>query len=302
MVALGERSLAGYDVSAPEDPRQRFRADLEARLVAARLYAGRLALVTATRPDPVAPRPVEPLGADGPSVACGEVYHPTGGADGAGTYTVTTIDPETDETFDTVSVVSSGREAATYVSNSAVYLTYTHTDSRTNLLTGFLLDTDTVGLDDRAHSEIRRVQSYDLSADARAVELRAILQRWYARLPAEERADARDRVRERFRRYVAARKRECRRTGVVRVGLEDGDDNSGDDGTPSVDAAGEVLGPTEPVLLRRTRRSSPYRDGGVRTGYRVGKRPLCSERVARPGRCGPGDGRQPTAVLGTVRR
>lgn len=240
LVVIGDRAVHGFDVSAPADPERRWRAALNdsTRVVTARLLDGTVYLVTATgqRQAPCPIRPLEDGGADPDArssvvVPCDTVYHPSRPADADVTYTTISMDPATGEVHDSVSVVGSSRRSATYVSNESVYLTYTRTLSWTELTTDFLLTEYRSELSDRAVTRVEYLDSLNISEQATAVELRRLLRDSAFTSEGEYEVYQND-----FRGYVADRKREVTRTGVVEIELDDGE------GQLSPGSVGEVPG------------------------------------------------------------
>lgn len=220
LVVFADHEIQGYDVSTPEDPEKRWERDVEARIGAARLLNGSIYLVLRKGVDLDRPCPIEPL--EGVAQQCTDVYHPRRPTDVEATYTTVSIDPESGDVGDAVTVVGSHRHTATYVSRNGVYLTYATSPSRANLTMDFLLEQETL-LDDRALERLRELQSYDLSDEATLTEIRVIVRDWLARLDEDERADARETLEERRRAYFEERKRDLIRTGVVRIDVDEGD-------------------------------------------------------------------------------
>lgn len=159
---------------------------------------------------------------EGVAQDCTDVYHPERPTDAEATYTTVSIDPESGEVGDAVSVVGSHQYTATYVSRNGVYLTYATSPSRANLTMDFLLEQDDL-LDDRAMDRLQQLRSYDLSDGAVMAETRSILQNWLARVDEDDRDDARETLDERRTASFEERKRDLVQTGVVRVDVEEGD-------------------------------------------------------------------------------
>jgi len=233
LVVQNDRALYGYDVSEPDDPQQLWRKELNASVVTARLLDGQVYLVTRSGIDLSDPCPIAPFGADGPAVDCSEVYHPTRPATAEVTYTTSVLDPESGEVRDSVSVVGSRQHQATYVSENAVYLTYSRQASHFELFSTFLLNNKSDVLDDLAERRIRELREMNISQQAKAAELRVILQRWYQRMPEDRREEVRETISEDFRAFLNENRRDLVRTGIVRIDVGDG---------LSVEATGEVPG------------------------------------------------------------
>jgi inhibitor of cysteine peptidase len=220
LVIFGRDEIHGYDVSSPAEPEKQWERDLDARIQAARLLNGSIFLVLRESVDLDDPCPVEPM--EGVAQECTDVYHPERPTDVEATYTTVSIDPDSGDVGDAVSVVGSRQYTATYVSENGVYLTYATSASRANLTMDFLLEQDDL-LDDRALERLRELQTYDLSAEATLTEIRVIVRDWLARVDEDEREDLRETLDERRTAYFEERKRDLVRTGVVRIDVDEGE-------------------------------------------------------------------------------
>ncbi|MFC4987052.1 beta-propeller domain-containing protein [Saliphagus infecundisoli] len=217
LVALESDRLRGYDVSEPAAPEPAWSSGLEGRIEAARLAGGDLLLVVAERADPTDPCPVEPLGGDGPAIDCTDVSYPADQSDADTVYTAMRIDPASGEVEDDASFLGSGRATATYVSGTAIYLTYADTPDRAGQRLEFLLSEGREYLDDRAIARLEELQEYDLSEPATRAEIAAIEREWRTGLDRGERRTAVDDLEEAWETYVEDRKRSFSRTGIVKL-------------------------------------------------------------------------------------
>jgi uncharacterized secreted protein with C-terminal beta-propeller domain len=240
LVFAGDEIVA-YDVSDREDPERVWRRALDQRVVAARLLDGTVYLVTVAGVDYETPCPVRPFGLDGPAVDCTSVHHPGGPATVDATYTVSALSPETGDVSDTAAFVGSRSNSVVYVSGSGVYVTYTERTPPGETALDFLLSDDAPDLPDRVVRDLERVRGLNASSEAKAVEVRHVLQRYYVSLPEERRVAARANLREAWRDYRESHKRDFVRTGVVRVDVGESADGAGGDAL-SVGAVGEVPG------------------------------------------------------------
>jgi uncharacterized secreted protein with C-terminal beta-propeller domain len=226
LVLEGDR-VAGYDVSDPENPTEAWSRPLNGSLVTARERDGTLYLVTETPAGPGA-CPVEPLG--GGAVACEDIYRPGTQIPVDATYSAFAIEAASGEIRDSVSFVGAARNSVVYVSEDALYVTYTNPPDRAAVTAEFLreeFDRTPAHLADR----VAEIQSYDITPASKQREIRRAFERWVATLPAEERETVREEFREGLSAYVGDHKRDLSRTGVVRVNASDGDLSVGATGT-----------------------------------------------------------------------
>lgn len=216
MVLEGDR-LRGYDVGEPDDPEPAWSAVFEGRLEAARLADGDLYLVVADRADPAEPCPIEPLGGDGPAVDCTEVGYPADQSAADTVYTAMRVDPESGEVEDSASFLGTARTTATYVSGTAIYLTYADAPDRAERRLDFLLSEGREYLDDQALARLEELREYDLSEPATRAEIDAIEREWQAGLDRGERRTAVAGLEDAWEEYVEERKRSFSRTGIVKL-------------------------------------------------------------------------------------
>ncbi|MFQ3319148.1 MAG: inhibitor of cysteine peptidase [Natronomonas sp.] len=237
LVVFDGNKLIGYDVSDRADPERTWSQHLTSRVVAARLYAGHVYLVTANDIDRRDPCPVRPMA--GVSVPCDEVYHPDEPSPADTTYTVSVMSPDDGELVNTTSFVGAGGDSTVYVSSGSIYVTYPKPADRTEMLLEFLLTNQTDRLDDQAIDRLEEIRSYDLSSRAKRIETRRAIEAWLTRLPEDERREAERGLREDRRAWAAANKRNFERTGIAKFAIRNPTTDS-----PSVapNATGSVPG------------------------------------------------------------
>jgi inhibitor of cysteine peptidase len=232
LVVLGHDELTAYDVSDPAKPERVWTRPLNASVVTARERNGTLYLVTESRVGPETDCPIEPLG-PGESIACTDVYHPGAQIAADAAYSAFTIDAASGEVADRASFVGTAANTVVYMSPDALYVTYTVSTPRAELLGTFLREAFD-RTPDRLDGRIAEIRSYDVSADSREREIRRAVNGWLESLPDGERETVRESLRSEFRGYVATHRRNLTRTGIVRVGV--------DDDALSVEATGGVPG------------------------------------------------------------
>jgi uncharacterized secreted protein with C-terminal beta-propeller domain len=232
LVVVGNDAVSGYDVSDPANPTGVWEHSLDGRVAAARMLDGEMYLVVQQGVTPSSPCPIEPIG-DGPTVRCTDVYHPVGDASAEVTYTTVRMNPDSGTVEDSVSVVGSRQHSATYVSEDAVYLTYTRDASYLDVMTTFLLEEKRSLLGTATAERLETVRELNISERARQVELRVTLQRWMESFDEGERQSIQEELQADFETYVENNKRDLSTTGIVEVSI---------DGDLSIEASGEVPG------------------------------------------------------------
>lgn len=218
LVVFDEGRIWGYDVSDPENPDQRWNERVDADLQTARLYNGSLSLVLVDRPDD-GPCPIEPYA--GEAVSCTDIYRPTSQANADAVYTAARVDPETGTMEANTSVVGSARDSATYVSENAIYLSYTRSTGEFEFLTSYLTGPASEVVDEDVVADIEDLESLDISERAKHTELRVIMEEYLASLDDDERREIEDTLDEGMTEFAEENKRDLTTTGIVRIGLDD---------------------------------------------------------------------------------
>ncbi|SFB67546.1 Secreted protein containing C-terminal beta-propeller domain [Halobiforma haloterrestris] len=220
LVVLGDDAAAGYDVSDPADPDRLWREDLGAEIETARLYDGDLYLVLVDRPGSD-PCPIEPYGDR--AVECTDVVRPDAPANADAVYTAARVDPETGSLESQESVVGSRGLSATYVSENAIYLSYTRTTSQYELLQSYVTSENGSALvDAETRERAAALEDLDISERAKEIEMREIIDDWFDRMDEKEREKLQREFDDGLEAHVEAHHRELTTTGIVRIGI-DGD-------------------------------------------------------------------------------
>ena len=220
LVVMEEDKLVGHDVSDPADPEEVWTQELADEVVTARLTDGTMYLVTRSAVSLSDPCPVEPLGGAA-SVACTDIYRPSGQVPVDATYTALALDPTSGDVRETATFVGTSDTTAVYMSNRSLYVTYSEGTRRAELRLDFLLTEQSDRLPDRTLDRLRTLRGYNISAEAKAVETRRILRDWARTLGDDERQRVRSNIENDFRSYLAAHQRDLVRTGIVRVSTDD---------------------------------------------------------------------------------
>jgi len=234
VVFQGSR-LVGYDVSDSDNPERTWTRSINGSVETARLVDGQIYLVTSSSVSSGNPCPVVPLSGPGGRIDCTSIYHPRQQIPVDVTYTAYTLDPSDGAVDDSVSVVGTRDRSAIYMSDNALYVTYTQRTPRGELLGDAILS-EHIDAPGWVEDRVQEVRSYNLSARATQIEIEATIQEWLQSVPDDEREQLRSDYRKELEAYVEDHRRNLTTTGVTRIGVGDG---------LSVEASGQV--PGEPL-------------------------------------------------------
>lgn len=219
LVIFGYDRITAYRIA--EKPEKSWKIDLDSNFVSARLYNGKIYLITRTWIDYYEPCPIKPLSVNGKSVEikCTDIYHPAEPVTADITYNVMVINPETGEIEKKTSFIGSSGYSVVYMSTNAIYITYYRTPDQVKLMYGFLKEnTDLVSED--VIERVEKLLDYNISNRAKSVEINVIIEQYINSLEKDERLKFENEFWNRMMDYEKRHKREFERTQIVKVSLD----------------------------------------------------------------------------------
>ncbi len=231
------RRIVGYDVSDPASPRELWSAELKGKIQVetARLYGDKIYLVTASTVDRNRPCPFEIFSEAGQtrSIECRDIYHPVANVPVDVTYSVAVLNAASGETEKTISFVGSSLDSVVYMSPDYLYATYYYPGDFISLAISFFKENyDLAG--DQTIANLEKLQSYDISENAKMTEYYEIINRRFVSMDADEEARVRNELGNRMDDFLEKKKRELDQTGIVKIDIKSLD----------LEAGGEVSGKT----------------------------------------------------------
>lgn len=231
LVVLGNQNgtsiVTGFDVSNAASPKQSWQVKLSQnnQLVAARMMNDKLYVITQTYLYSGTPCPYIPLTqADGQElkIACSDIYYPdrpTSNVDS--TFTSMIIDPSSGEIEARTSLVGSGNNSVIYVSPTAIYLTYQSQADMVKFMSAFLAEKGTDLFPSSVTERLTRLQSYDISNQAKMIELQSILESHQRSLSDDDRLRLQNELQNRIESYMNAHSRELEQTLITKLNASD---------------------------------------------------------------------------------
>jgi uncharacterized secreted protein with C-terminal beta-propeller domain len=224
LVVISYNALKGYDVSNPESPELSWVIELNSSITTARLYNGKIYLITRSRVNSHTPCPMPLMSVNGAllEIACSRIYHPVNPTQIDQTYNVVTIDAVSGGVEDTVSFVGSTGSTTVYMSNNAIYITYPIYQDTFTIYYNMVTEKFTDLLPATYLSRIQKLNTYEISTQAKMTEIQIILAEYTSSLDpnSEEYRDFTEKSVNRTAEYFSEHKRDFVRTGVVKVGLD----------------------------------------------------------------------------------
>lgn len=219
LIVISRDHISAYDVSAK--PEKLWKIDLDSHFVSARLYNDSIYLITRKELDYYSPCPIKPLEINGKPlvVECKDIYHPVPPVYADTTYFVMKIDPESGEVEKSISFVGSLGQSVVYMSRNAIYVTYYKTPDQVKLMYDFLKQNRDL-VSDEVIERIEKLLDYELSNQAKAVEIQVIIQQYASSLDKDERKKFENELWNRLEEYRKEHKRELEKTQIVKISLD----------------------------------------------------------------------------------
>ena len=216
-------SIVAYDVTDPQNPAQKWQIDIEddTSTVAARLYNGRVYLVTQTWLDTYDPLPIVPLKVNDVAVEIGysSIYYPIVPVPADATYNAMVINPDTGAVEGTMSFVGSAYTSVVYMSPNAIYITYSYQENVVPMAFDFCINYCQGLLPDATIARMQTLQGYDISDAAKLTEIQVIIGDWLNSLGSDQRAIAENDLANRLEDYYDQHIRDLERTGIIKINL-----------------------------------------------------------------------------------
>ncbi len=220
LVIFSGDTIYGYDVSDPANPEEKWKMELDGSVSGARLYQGKIYLVTRNWIDRYSPCPIIPLTKDGVplTVACTNIYHPVRPTDASITYNAMVFDPASGDVEKAVSFVGS-YSSILYMSGNAMYITYPYSGDMIELFLGMMKESTDL-FPSAMIERVNRLTGYDISLQAKMTEFSAIVEEWMNSLNKDERLRMENEMQDKMTDYFTRHKRELVRTGIVKISLD----------------------------------------------------------------------------------
>ncbi len=224
MIFSGDK-IYGYDVSNPKSPEKKWNVSLEDQnyLVGARLYKDKLYLITRNQINEVHPCPIKPLIANGVelSIACSEIYHPVLPVPSDATFVVMIINTNSGKIEEKTSFLGSSASSIVYMSENAIYVTYTYFESTIKFFSNFLSEKAKDLFPDWFVEKMEKLESYDISQSAKMTEFNILYQKYRSSLDSDDRLKMENELKNRMSNYYKDHKRDLEKTGIVKIELGD---------------------------------------------------------------------------------
>ncbi|MFA5367986.1 MAG: beta-propeller domain-containing protein, partial [Dehalococcoidia bacterium] len=216
--------IYGYDVSEPQNPVSKWEIELDysTSVVAARLYQGKIYLVTQTWVYSDNPLPIRPMEVNGQSVELKytDIYYSVMPVYTDSTLNAMVFDMDSGVLEDTVSYVGASYSSTVYMSGSAIYIAYSYWEDETPYVIEFCTERLQGIVPDSVIARISKLADYDISDAAKMTEISVIFEEYLGSLSVDAMVQAQDRIGNALQEYYTEHMRELEGTGVLKIALD----------------------------------------------------------------------------------
>lgn len=230
LVILGAKEVSAFKVSDSKNPEKKWEMKLEEKtqIVTSRLYQGKIYLITQSPINEVSPCPIVPLKLEGKEIKfkCSEIYHPIEVIPVDTTFFAMVLDPVSGKVEKKIAFVGSSKipifqlNSVVYMSPNSLYITYHYYESLFEIFSKFVETKAQDLFPDWMKEKIRKLRDYDISEQAKILELQILWKRYYFSLEKDERLRIENELQNRFSDFMKEKMREFEKTGIVKINLE----------------------------------------------------------------------------------
>jgi uncharacterized secreted protein with C-terminal beta-propeller domain len=224
LVIFSNDKIYGYDVINPKSPEKKWEIKLENNnfIVAGRLYKEKIYLVTRQNINETRPCPIKPLtlGDTAIEIKCVDIYHPVTPLPVDVTFLALILDPNTGKIEKNISFVGSSNSSVVYMSENAVFITYSFNESIIKFYFNFLKEKAKDLVPSWLIEKMEKLETYDISQSAKMTEFQILWMKYLNSLDRDETLRIENELTNRMSDYYKSHKRELEKTGIVKIGLD----------------------------------------------------------------------------------
>ena len=225
LMIFSDEKIYGYNVSNPKTPEKKWTIELNNNnyVVGARLYQEKVYLIVANSIDTYHPCPIKPLSVEGAAleIKCADIYHPIVAVPVDTTYSAMIVNPDSGKVENTISFVGTSGLSVLYMSENAIYITYSYYESVIKFYTNFLKEKCGDIIPAWLIGKLEKLNGYDISDTSKMTEFGILLDQFMASLSDDEKLKIENELKNRMDNYYKDHIRELEKTGLVKIGLNE---------------------------------------------------------------------------------
>jgi len=225
LVILSGDKIYGYNVLNPKSPQKKWTMILGKQnyLVGARRYQDKIYLITSTMINSYHPCPIKPLSVEENTleIKCADIYHPTVTVPVDVTYSAMIVNPDSGKIENTISFVGTSGLSVVYMSENAIYITYSYYESIIRFYINFLKEKCSDIIPAWLINKLEKLESYDISDTSKMTEFEIISEQFMASLSDDDKLKIENELKNRMDDYYKDHIRELEKTGLAKIGLNE---------------------------------------------------------------------------------
>ncbi len=224
LIIFAQDGIYAYDITDKKNPTQSWKIEYKNSnyLSGARMYKGKIYLITRSGINTSVPCPIKPLAYNGKDllINCSSIYYPTQNSYVDSTFTAMLIDSQTGEVQKNITFVGSANDSVVYMSENNLYLTYQLSIDTIKFFTSFFNEKCADLIPATLTDRLNKVAGYDISQRAKNVELETLWSGFISNLDPDESLRIQNEITNRFNDYRKSHLKELEQTAIVQIGLE----------------------------------------------------------------------------------
>ncbi len=224
LVILSSDQIYGFDVSNPKSPKEIWNIKLENQnqYENARLYNGKIYLVTKTQIDFSSPCPVKPLSLNGSSIEirCVDIYHPEVLVPADVIYNIIVLNPQSGEIENKTSFVGSSGTSVIYMSKDNLFISFSSAGDFVDFTYNFFEERGKDLIPSDLLQKIQDLKKYDISKQAKLTEISVIIENYKNSLSSNEKMKFENEITNRMNDYYKAHRREIEKSTIAKINLD----------------------------------------------------------------------------------
>lgn len=224
LVIIQNDKILGYNVENTNNPKKIWEVEINDNTVtsSARLKNGVIYLVIQNNFSTDNPCVIHPLTFNDEefTVRCTDIYYPGVVVPIDITYTALKIDLKDGTKKGNVSFVGSRNTSITYMSHNNLYLSYFKQAEMLEFVASFFSEDCRDIISNSVIKKLEKLNSYDISSQAKMVEMGIILDNYFRSLSGDDRLKIENEITNRVGDYYEKNRRNLESTGIVKINLE----------------------------------------------------------------------------------
>jgi len=213
-------AISAYDISDKQNPKELWSASFtDANFASVRLIENEIMVVSQKYINYQAPCPMPLLeiGGERTSIACDSIYHLTSLNPSETTYTALKINLQSGQISDTLTFLGSNQNTTVYVSSGATYVVLSNYLDHSTLMLEYFTDSNQSVLPAEVVGKIKNMMAYDISLQAKLVELQAILQNYKNTLTPDQVRELETNITNALANYINDNMRNLFKSEIVKI-------------------------------------------------------------------------------------